>query len=54
MSLLDIKPPKHTDGQAFAGRYKKESRDYIFGSADRFDESTRYATFSFRWTICLY
>ena len=40
MSLLDIKPPKHTDGQAFAGRYKKESRDYIFGSADRFDEST--------------
>ncbi|MDA9087201.1 sulfatase-like hydrolase/transferase, partial [Polaribacter sp.] len=40
MSLLDIKPPKHTDGKAFAGRYKKESRDYIFGSADRFDEST--------------
>lgn len=40
MSLLDIKPPKHTDGQAFAGRYKKEDRDYIFGSADRFDEST--------------
>ena len=40
MSLLDIKPPKHTDGQAFAGRYKKEPRDYIFGSADRFDEST--------------
>ena len=40
MSLLDIKPPKHTDGQAFAGRYKKEARDYIFGSADRFDEST--------------
>ena len=39
MSLLDIKPPKHTDGQAFAGRYKKEPRDYIFGSADRFDES---------------
>jgi hypothetical protein len=40
MSLLDIEPPDHTDGQAFAGRYKKESRDYIFGSADRFDEST--------------
>ena len=40
MSLLDIKPPKHTDGKAFAGRYKKESRGYIFGSADRFDEST--------------
>ena len=40
MSLLDIKPPNYTDGQAFAGRYKKESRNYIFGSADRFDEST--------------
>jgi hypothetical protein len=40
MSLLDIKPPKHTDGKAFAGRYKKESREYIYGSADRFDEST--------------
>ncbi len=39
MSLLDIKPPNYTDGQAFAGRYKKESRNYIFGSADRFDES---------------
>jgi N-sulfoglucosamine sulfohydrolase len=40
MSLLDIKPPKHTDGKAFAGRYKKQSRKYIYGSADRFDEST--------------
>ena len=40
MSLLDIEPPDHTDGQAFAGRHKKESRVYIFGSADRFDEST--------------
>ena len=40
LSLLNIQPPKHTDGRAFAGPYKKEARDYIFGSADRFDEST--------------
>ena len=40
MSLLGIAPPKHLDGIAFAGKYEEAPRKLIFGSADRFDEST--------------
>lgn len=40
LSLLDIKPPSHSDGKAFAGSYKEAPRKYAFGSADRFDEVT--------------
>lgn len=40
MSLLGIAPPKHLDGKAFAGKYEEAPRKLIFGSADRFDEST--------------
>jgi len=40
MSLLGIAPPEHMDGKAFAGEYEQAPRKLIFGSADRFDEST--------------
>jgi len=40
MSLLGIKPPSFLDGKAFLGKYKTKPRNYAFGSADRFDEST--------------
>ena len=40
MSLLGIKPPSFLDGKAFLGKYKSKPRNYAFGSADRFDEST--------------
>jgi arylsulfatase A-like enzyme len=40
MSLLGIAPPEHLDGKAFAGEYEQAPRKLIFGSADRFDEST--------------
>jgi len=40
MSLLNIKPPSHYDGKAFAGNYQETPRPYAFGSADRFDEVT--------------
>jgi N-sulfoglucosamine sulfohydrolase len=40
MSLLNIKPPSHYDGKAFAGTYEEAARKYAFGSADRFDEVT--------------
>ena len=40
MSILGIEPPSYMDGKAFAGFYKDDPRKYIFGSADRFDEST--------------
>ena len=40
MSLLGITPPEHLDGKAFAGEYEQAPRKLIFGSADRFDEST--------------
>ena len=40
LSLTGQKPPKYMDGKAFAGPFKEAPRDYIFGSADRFDEST--------------
>tara|TARA_B100000900_G_scaffold255507_1_gene217710 strand:+ start:154 stop:1812 length:1659 start_codon:yes stop_codon:yes gene_type:complete len=40
LSLTGQKPPKYMDGKAFAGPFEEAPRDYIFGSADRFDEST--------------
>ena len=39
LSLLNIKPPNHYDGKAFAGKFEEEPRKYAFGSADRFDEA---------------
>ena len=40
LSLLNIEPPPHYDGKAFAGPYEDQPRKYAFGTADRFDEST--------------
>ena len=40
LSLLDIEPPAHYDGKAFAGPFEDQPRKYAFGTADRFDEST--------------
>ena len=40
LSLLNIKPPEHYDGKAIAGHYEESARKYVFGTADRFDEST--------------
>lgn len=40
MSILGIEPPFYMDGKPFAGKFEKSPRKYIFGSADRFDEST--------------
>ena len=39
MSLIGIQPPSHLDGKAFAGKYEQSPRKFIYGSADRFDES---------------
>lgn len=40
LSLAHIKPPQHLDGKAFLGSYKDQEREYVYGSSDRFDEST--------------
>jgi len=41
MSLLDIKPPDNLDGKAWMGKYAEDQkREYLFASADRFDEQT--------------
>ncbi len=40
LSLLNIEPPAHYDGKAFAGQFEDQPRKYAFGTADRFDEST--------------
>ena len=40
LSLLNIESPKHYDGKAIAGPYEDDPREYAFGTADRFDEST--------------
>ena len=40
LSLLSIEPPKHYDGKAIAGPFEEQPREYAFGTADRFDEST--------------
>ena len=40
LSLLNIEPPPHYDGKAFAGPFEDQPRKYAFGTADRFDEST--------------
>lgn len=40
MSLIGIKPPSYMDGKAFTGAYEESPRKFIYGTADRFDEST--------------
>ncbi|MAH20225.1 MAG: choline-sulfatase [Flavobacteriaceae bacterium] len=40
LSLTGQKPPEYMDGKAFAGPFEEAPRDFIYGSADRFDEST--------------
>jgi len=40
LSLANIKPPQYLDGKAFLGNYKATSRNYVYGSSDRFDESS--------------
>lgn len=40
MSLIGIQPPDYMDGKAFAGAFEEPPRQYIYGSADRFDECT--------------
>jgi len=40
MSLIGIEPPDYMDGKAFAGTFEESPRQYIYGSADRFDECT--------------
>jgi len=40
LSLVNIKPPQHMDGKAFSGTYESKARDYVYGSSDRFDESS--------------
>lgn len=38
LSLAGIKPPKHFQGQAFAGSFKaKKPRSFVFGARDRMD-----------------
>jgi len=40
LSLGNIEPPKHLDGKAFLGTFTNAPRNYVYGSSDRFDEST--------------
>jgi len=40
LGLAGITPPKHLDGKAFLGKKTKKSRNYVYGSSDRFDEYT--------------
>ncbi len=40
LSLANIKPPNYMQGKAFLGTYSNQARDYVYGSSDRFDEST--------------
>lgn len=40
LSLVNIKPPKYMDGQAFLGNYKAKDRTFIYATSDRFDEFT--------------
>lgn len=38
LSLAGIKPPEFMHGQAFLGKYKGTSREYVYGARDRMDE----------------
>lgn len=38
LSLAGIQIPKHIQGKAFAGIHEAKPREFIYGSADRFDE----------------
>ncbi|MBL4559352.1 MAG: sulfatase [Labilibaculum sp.] len=41
LSLAGIKPPKHLQGQVFLGEFRSlNTRSYVYGSGDRFDEYT--------------
>lgn len=40
LSLANIEPPQHLDGKAFLGTYETAPRNYVYGSSDRFDESS--------------
>lgn len=40
LSLAGIEPPKYMEGKAFLGAYKDTDRNYVYGSSDRFDETT--------------
>ena len=41
LSLAQIKPPQYMQGSAFLGEYKRSTEPkYVFGAADRFDETT--------------
>ena len=41
LSLASIAPPSHIQGKAFLGKYARTQEPvYIFGAADRFDETT--------------
>lgn len=41
LSLANIQPPQYMQGKAFLGGYKRELEPkYVFGAADRFDETT--------------
>jgi arylsulfatase A-like enzyme len=41
MSLLGMRPPDYVDGKAWMGDYMiDEPRDYLYASADRFDNQT--------------
>ena len=38
LSLAGVKPPKHMQGHAFAGKYQQSKPKYMFGFRDRMDE----------------
>ena len=41
LSLAEIQPPEHMQGKAFMGDFKYDGDSkYVFGAADRFDETT--------------
>lgn len=40
LSLAGLVPPDYMDGKAFLGDFSDPERQYIYGSADRFDEYT--------------
>ncbi|WPR71964.1 sulfatase [Flavobacterium sp. NG2] len=38
LSLANVKPPKGIEGRPFLGKYECKSREFVFGTSDRFDE----------------
>lgn len=39
LSLAGIRPPRHMQGQAFMGRYRRSPRQYVYAARDRMDET---------------